>query len=117
MKVAITSQNRKTITSHAGKCRKFWIVEIENNEVINKELLELAIEQSFHSSSPFEPHPFDTINILVTGGMGNGLVQRLSAKGIQGLVTSETDLDKAISALLAGTLKHEADKPHDQHHV
>ena len=55
-------------------------------EITNKELLELPIEQSFHSSSPLSPHPLDTINVLITGGMGNGLVQRLAAKGIQGIV-------------------------------
>lgn len=116
MKVAITSQNRKTITGHAGKCRKFWLYTIENNEVANKKLLELPIEQSFHASSPHSPHPLDDINILISGGMGNGMVQRMAAKGIQTIVTSETDLEQAISALLAGTLKHEADKTHTHHH-
>lgn len=116
MKIAITSQNRKTITGHAGKCRKFWLFDIENSAVVNKELLELPIEQSFHSSAPGTPHPLDDINVLITGGMGNGLVQRLAAKGIQGIITSETEPDKAVSALLAGTLKHEADKAHEHHH-
>jgi hypothetical protein len=32
MKIAVTSQNRKTITSHAGKCRKFWVYEVEDAE-------------------------------------------------------------------------------------
>ncbi len=25
MKIAVASQNRKTVTAHAGKCRKFWL--------------------------------------------------------------------------------------------
>jgi hypothetical protein len=36
MKIAVTSQNRKTITEHAGKCRKFWIYNIQNQQVIGK---------------------------------------------------------------------------------
>lgn len=116
MKIAITSQNRKTITSHAGKCRKFWIIELENNQIKNKELLELPMEQAFHNSSPQLPHPLDDINILISAGMGQGLINRLENKGIQALVTSETDLDKAIEKLLQGKLQHEADKPHDHHH-
>ncbi|MCX7144523.1 MAG: ArsR family transcriptional regulator [Proteobacteria bacterium] len=28
MTIAVTSQDRKTITGHAGKCRKFWIYDI-----------------------------------------------------------------------------------------
>jgi predicted Fe-Mo cluster-binding NifX family protein len=116
MRIAITSQNRKNITGHAGKCRKFWIVDVENSQVVNKELLELPIEQAFHNSPPEQPHPLDDINILITGGMGPGLIRRLEYKGIQALVTSETDLEQAIQSLLQGTLKHEADKPHDHHH-
>ncbi len=30
MKIAVTSQNRKTITDHAGKCRKFWLFDIDD---------------------------------------------------------------------------------------
>ena len=36
MKIAVTSQNRKTVTGHAGKCRKFWIYEVEGSAVISK---------------------------------------------------------------------------------
>ncbi len=43
MKIAVTSQNRKTITGHAGKCRKFWTYEIDHKEIVNKTLLELAV--------------------------------------------------------------------------
>ena len=45
MKIAVTSQNRKTITGHAGKCRKFWIYEIVDKKVVDNTLLELALEQ------------------------------------------------------------------------
>ena len=40
MKIAITSQNKREITGHAGKCRKFWIYEINEGKISNKELLE-----------------------------------------------------------------------------
>ena len=42
MKIAVTSQNRKIITGHAGKCRKFWIYETDDQTIVNKTLLELA---------------------------------------------------------------------------
>jgi predicted Fe-Mo cluster-binding NifX family protein len=60
MKIAITSQNRKTITGHAGKCRKFWVYEIENNQVLGRSLLELPMEQSFHESNHHTPTPSTT---------------------------------------------------------
>lgn len=34
MKIAITSLNRKRITEHAGRCRKFWIFMIDENSIV-----------------------------------------------------------------------------------
>ncbi len=104
MKIAVTSQNRRTITEHAGKCRKFWVYDIEQGQVTGKTLLELPIEQSFHESSPHESHPLDAVQVLITAGMGPGLQHRLAAKGITALMTAETDPDQAVAAYLQGTL-------------
>lgn len=104
MKIAVTSQNRKAITEHAGRCRKFWIFEVENEDIVDRRLLELSREQSFHDSSPHDDHPLDDVDVLISGGMGQGLVRRLERKGIQGLVTSETDPDTAVSLYLRGAL-------------
>ncbi len=93
MKIAVTSQNRKTVTGHAGKCRKFWVYEIEGKEVKGRNLLELPIEQSFHESHGDAPHPLDDVDVLICGGMGAGLQQRLKQRGIAAAATSETDPD------------------------
>ncbi|MEN8130338.1 MAG: NifB/NifX family molybdenum-iron cluster-binding protein [Pseudomonadota bacterium] len=105
MKIAVTSQNRKTITEHAGRCRKFWIFEVENNAITNKKLLELPKEQSFHDSSPHEPHPLDVVDVLIAGGMGEGLMRRLGRKGIKGVVTQEVEPEKAVLLYVEGSLK------------
>ncbi|MBE9549717.1 MAG: NifB/NifX family molybdenum-iron cluster-binding protein [Proteobacteria bacterium] len=96
MKIAVTSQNRKTITEHAGRCRKFWIFNIRMNKIEDKELIELPKSQSFHDSSAREPHPLDDIDVLITGGMGRGMVKRLEQKSIKALMTKESDPEKAI---------------------
>ena len=120
MKIAVASQNRHAITEHAGRCRKFWIYQVEQGKTLHKELLELPKDQSFHDSSPHESHPLDDVQILIAGGMGQGLRQRLAMKGITGLVTPETDPDQAVSAYLAGTLTMGTPEPHahgaGQHH-
>lgn len=113
MKIAVTSQNRKTITSHAGKCRKFWIYEVEGKTVTGKSLIELPIEQSFHESRGDGPHPLDGINILISASMGSGLHHRLRQRGIEGLVTSETDPDHAVAAYLRGQLPTLPPEPHE----
>jgi len=113
MKIAVASQNRKEITGHTGRCRKFWIYQIENDAVVVKELLELPKEQSFHESSPLEPSPLDDVQVLIAGGMGTGLGRRLQQKNIQALVTKEGNPDQAISDFLNGSLKTEAIEPHE----
>lgn len=116
MKIAVTSQNRKTVTGHAGKCRKFWIYDVDGYAVKGRELLELTIEQSFHESHGGGVHPLDGVNVLITTGMGSNLQQRLRQKGIDGLVTSETDPDLAVSAYLAGTLPTLVAEEHGHSH-
>lgn len=112
MKVAVASQNRKTVTGHAGKCRKFWIFQITGKEITTRELLELPIEQSFHESDHDQPHPLDGVDVLICGGMGQGLQNRLKQKGILAVATSETDLDRAVASWLDGTLPEAEPEDH-----
>ena len=100
-KIAVTSQNRKTVTEHAGKCRKFWIYDIHAGAVVGKQLLELALEQSLHESAPTAAHPLDEVSVLLTTGFGAGLQQRLARKGIEAVMTTETTPDAAVASFLA----------------
>lgn len=115
MKIAVASQNRKTVTGHAGKCRKFWIYDIENGVVKDKILLELPREQSFSEYRAPAPHPLQGIAALITGGMGEGLMRRLAAMGAEGIVTPETDPDQAVAAYLAGSLARGFPEAHSGH--
>jgi predicted Fe-Mo cluster-binding NifX family protein len=114
-KIAVASQNRKTVTGHAGKCRKFWIYEVEEDAVETRHLLELPIEQSFHESHSAAPHPLDEVDVLIAGGMGQGLQGRLKQKGIRAVATAETDPDRAVAAWLAGSLVELPPGEHDDH--
>lgn len=100
MKIAVTSQNGKSVTAHAGLCRKFRMFEIEGGCVINDDLLELPKEQSFRESSVGEPHPLDDIDVFITGGLGEGLKLRLERNGTRWVVTEEADPEKALNDFL-----------------
>jgi predicted Fe-Mo cluster-binding NifX family protein len=116
MKIAVASQNRKEITGHTGRCRKFWIYTIENGAVVTKEMLELPKQQSFHELSPWEPSPLDNVQVLIAGDMGTGLARRLKQKSIQALITKESNPDQAVEDFLNGTLKTEPFEPHEHGH-
>ena len=87
MKIAVTSQNRKSITEHAGRCRKFWVFVAENNKIVDKELLELPKDQAFHESSPHESHPLDDIDVLIAGQNATDVVE--AAKEFKQAISDE----------------------------
>ena len=121
MKIAVSSQNQTNVTGHLGHCQKFWIYDVDDTFIQNKQLLELAKAQSFHESSPKDSHPLDDVQVMISGSMGNGLACRLESKGIKPIVTPETDPDAAITAYLAGSLivktQEERDRDHAAEHA
>ena len=108
--VAITSQNKKTITKHAGQCRNFLIYTIENDKVTNKRILELGSDETlkytFHEDSSKDPKNliFD-VDILITGSIGEGGINRLAKQNVTAYIVDEKDPDIAIDKLIKGTLE------------
>ncbi|QMS92082.1 nitrogen fixation protein [Nostoc edaphicum CCNP1411] len=116
MKIAVSSQNQTNVTAHLGRCQKFWIYDVDDTTIQNKQVLQLTKDQSFHESSPKDSHPLDTVQVLISGSMGRGLAHRLESKGIQPIITSETDPDKTVTAYLAGSLVVSTPEEHDHAH-
>ncbi len=105
MKIAITSQNRHSITAHAGKCRNFWIYEIEAGQLQRRKLLELPIESTFHANREAIAPELADIGVLITGSLGNSLYLRLMQRGILPIVTAEEDPEQAVTAYLRNELE------------
>lgn len=99
MKIAVTSQNRESVTDHAGQCRKFWIYETEFADVVDKRLVELTAEQGLHDARSLAG-----INVLISGGMASAMRYHLKQLGIQAVTTRESDPDRAVAAWLNGSL-------------
>lgn len=117
MRVAVTSQNFKTVTAHAGKARRFLIYDISNpcspREI---ERLDLPKEMSFHEFHG-GPHPIDGIDALVTGGAGEGFVARMEQRGIEVVMCGEHDPLQAVKDYIQGTVKPApASEQHHHHH-
>ena len=108
MKIAVASQNRREVTGHAGRCRRFWIFTSSDPELRPSELLELPKEQCFHDLAPAIPAPLEDVDVLIVGGMGNGLSARLARHGIRVVVTDEKDPERAVRLWLAGELPETA---------
>ncbi len=115
MKFAVTSQNYRAITPHAGKTRKFLIIEAEaGSEPVEIDRLNLPQEMAFHNFRGQGDHPVDQVDVMIVGSCGEGFIRRLAQRGVQVVATSETDPFKAVKDYLAGSIK--PPKPHDHHH-
>lgn len=123
MRIAITSQNFKTITNHAGKARRFLVFEANGQDLpVEVGRLDLPAEMSMHAYHG-EDHPLllSDPEVLITQSAGQGLVQRLMRQGIRVIVTSESDPLGAVSRVAAGVplapgLPHDHASGHQQGH-
>ena len=106
--IALTCQNHRDITEHAGQCRNFLIYPVEGQEIAAPRLLELPIEGSLHHWSGDGPHPLDGVDLLISGSMGQGLRAKLGQRGIRTLLTRERDPLTAVQRYLQGRLPDEA---------
>ncbi len=97
MKIAVTSQNFRTITGHAGKARRFLLyAKNAQGEWQEYERLDLPKNMSMHEFSGSK-HPIDAVDVLITAGCGSGFVHKMQAKGIRLVSTEETDPYTAVS--------------------
>jgi predicted Fe-Mo cluster-binding NifX family protein len=104
MRIAVTSQNFRTITGHAGKSRRFLVYEADaDGNPTEVDRLDLPMELSLHEYHG-DDHPLFELKLngIVTQGAGNGFLQRMARHGIQVYTTSATDPVQAVSAILAG---------------
>lgn len=102
MKIGVTSQNFRTITGHAGKARRFLIYEPDaQGEPVETGRLDLPKDLSMHEFRG-EAHPTDGLDVIITGGCGQGFISRLFSRGIRVIPTAETDPLVAVRAVLAG---------------
>jgi predicted Fe-Mo cluster-binding NifX family protein len=104
MKIAVTSQNFRTVTPHAGRTRRFIVYRVQPDGVpVEVDRLDLPKEMSMHEFHGDRPHPLDAMDAVIVGSCGDGFVHRLARRGVRVVRTDETDPATAVRACLAGT--------------
>ena len=120
MKIAITSQNKRTITKHAGMCKNFLVYTIEDKNIINKEIVTLNDENTlksiFHGLSDETHNSIFDCDILLAGSIGQGGIRNLAQRGVKAYNIIEKDPQIAVESLLVGTLKVAEAPAHGHHH-
>ena len=105
MRIAVTSQNFRTITPHAGRARRFLVYQVEpDQEPVEAERLDLPKEMALHEFHGDGPHPIHAVDVLIAGSFGEGFERRMAKRGIVAVMTEESDPVKAVKDFLAGTV-------------
>jgi len=129
MRVAVATDNGRTLALHAGRARSFHIYDVEEDmRVIKREerpnphcdfVLErhragatgMGHRRGFHDT-PGHGGGHDILfqaihdcDVLLARGMGPRLADDLAARGIKPIVTNETDIARALNCLIKGELK------------
>ena len=101
MKIALASQNGRSLTGHAGKCRHFFIYDSESGAA---QSLHLAPGQSLHDWPGHSPHSLAGVDAVVAASVGIGVAGKLRHCGVQVLATPERDLARVVAQLVAEKL-------------
>lgn len=102
LRIAVSSQNFRTITSHAGKTRRFLVYLAQADGTVREfERLDLPKGLALHDYHG-DDHPLYRVDVVVTGGCGDGFLSRMSAHGVRVVATAEPDPQTAAQAVAAG---------------
>jgi predicted Fe-Mo cluster-binding NifX family protein len=121
MKIAFVSDNGTTISRHFGRARQYVIVTIEEGQEMGREVRAKAGCHGHHHHGAHDDQHHDHAHddhahhddmlqaiadceVLIAGGMGTGVDQRLSAVGKRAIRTRMQDIDLALQQFLAGRL-------------
>jgi predicted Fe-Mo cluster-binding NifX family protein len=115
MKIAVTSQNFRTITGHAGKSRRFLVYQLDDTGMpVEGERLDLPKTMSLHEYHG-DDHPLFGCDVLITAGCGENFRRRMATHGVEVVATAATDpLDTVARWLRRESLPPAA--PHDEGH-
>ena len=106
MRIAVTSQNFRTVTGHAGRARRFVVFEAQDVGPVREVYrLDLDDNMTIHGFDPGAGHPLDWMDVLITGGAGTGFVRHMAARGVLVVATDQDDPLHAVQAYLSGYSK------------
>jgi predicted Fe-Mo cluster-binding NifX family protein len=101
MKIAVTSQNFRTVTPHAGRTHRFLVYKaIAGGEPMEVDRLDLTKELSMHEFHGDGPHPLDAVDVIIAGSFGDGFATRMAARGIVAVATNLADPVEAVREYL-----------------
>ena len=134
MKIAAVSEDGVTISQHFGRAPFYVVVTIEDGKIVAREKRDKMGHHHFSGETHEESHGEDSrghgfdpaaqnrharmvtaiadCEVLLARGMGAGAYESMKQANIRPLVTDVANIDEAVQAYLAGSLKDHVEKLH-----
>jgi DNA-binding transcriptional ArsR family regulator/predicted Fe-Mo cluster-binding NifX family protein len=112
MRIAVTSDDFRRVSGHAGRSRNFLVFEADpGTQPRLVDRLTLQPEQTMREFVGYGPHPFDNFNAIITMEAGPGFVGRMAARGVHTVKTSESDAATAVAQFIAASSEARSPRP------
>lgn len=115
MKIAVPTDDGRTIASHFGRARHFIIFEADDGQIGDRQMVEnnpYHGEHHPHGEYPGAKHShgrfislLEGCEVIISRGMGRRAVADLEVAGIKPVFTDVADAEEAAKAYSEGTLK------------
>lgn len=134
MKIAIVTDDGKTVSQHFGRAPYYQVVTIEDGKIVSQERRSKAGHHAAGSHDCHEDqschegkHGMDAASqakhagmlanildsqVLIAGGMGYGAYESLESSGIEPIITDVESIDEAVKLYLEGKLVNLMEKLH-----
>jgi predicted Fe-Mo cluster-binding NifX family protein len=131
MKIAVATEVGSIISDHFGRSPYFTVFEVVEGKIINQSTRQNTFTRHFrgnheghqhgehHHSPRGEAHDHDSVaeglsdcSVVISHGMGRRAWEDLRVRGIEMIVTDETDAEQAARLYLAGNLRDHIEKLH-----
>ncbi len=101
MKIAISTDGDE-VSPHFGRCPQFTIIEIKNNELVDKK----TIENPGHHPN-YLPRYLGKIGVscVVAGGMGMRAKANFNREGVETILGVEGKIEEIIDKIISGSLE------------
>lgn len=139
MKIAIVTNDSRSISAHFGRARNYLVLTVEQGAVVAREVREkpahshhdhhddhdhdapganIALADTAPDPATIDPrhgnaaHLIADCEVVLSRGMGNGMYANLERAGVRPVLTKIVLIDEAVAAFLAGTLEEHPELVH-----
>lgn len=133
MKIAVVTEDGKTISQHFGRAPHYMVVTVENGQVVSREMRDKIGHAQFHGEhhdhgdesggrhgfGPAADHRHGRMAETITDceavlcrGMGMGAYENMRARNIRPVVTDIADIDEAVLAYANGQIVDHVERLH-----